>query len=239
MLKAVKVTLIVLFLATTYSFAFSWSNINDRIVEIAESFLGTPYDPDPLGAYVRKKVIVYDEKVDCLYLVFRVIELAIATNESHSIEIALEKRFKTRGIISNGIVINYEDRYEYAEDIIPTGKFGNDITRLLSDKIAVTSSFRVPKFEFIPKSEICKVEKKLRNGDIVFFVKNPNKRNVDEIIGHLGIVKIEGSKAFLIHAKGHKVKNYENAENVGKVTKEPLCKYLMRSNFLGIKVTRL
>ncbi len=239
MSKITKVTLIVLLTLITYSFTFSQDSINDRIVEIAENFLGTPYDPDPLGTYVRQKVIIHDEKVDCLYLVFRVIELALSTNESHSIEIALEKRFKTKGIISNGVVINYEDRYKYAEDAIPTGKLGNDITLLISDKISVTFSSRVHRFEFIPKSEICKIEKKLRNGDILFFVKHPKDRKVDEIIGHLGIVKIEGGKAFLIHASGYKVKNYKTTKNVGKVTKEPLCKYLMKSRFLGIKVTRL
>jgi len=230
----------VLLISISFPFScFSQGSVNERIVHFAEGFLGTDYDPDPLGAYVRKKVIVYDEKVDCVYLVFRSVELALANNESNSIEIALDKRFKTRGIMSNGLVLNYDDRYEYMEDVIPTGKLGKDITHSLSERIAHTSSPRVSDFDFIPKEEINKVAKKLKDGDIVYFVKGVKDRKENEIVGHLGIVKIERGEVFLIHASGIKVNDYTRVKSTGRVVKVPLCKYVLKSRFLGIKVTRM
>ncbi|MCK4911383.1 MAG: hypothetical protein KAR83_07060, partial [Thermodesulfovibrionales bacterium] len=45
--------------------------IGERIARWAEAFLGTPYDTDPLGAYVSSNAIVADMSVDCMYLTFR------------------------------------------------------------------------------------------------------------------------------------------------------------------------
>jgi len=50
--------------------------IGEKIAFWAEKFVGTPYDPDLLGEYVSKEVIVADERVDCMYLTFRAVELA-------------------------------------------------------------------------------------------------------------------------------------------------------------------
>jgi len=36
--------------------------------------------------------------------------------------------------------------------------------------------------------------KRLKSGDIVFFVKKPEKRKVGEIIGHIGIIRVEKSQ---------------------------------------------
>ena len=40
--------------------------VGERIAFWAEKFIGTPYDTDPLGDYVRREVIVADERVDCM-----------------------------------------------------------------------------------------------------------------------------------------------------------------------------
>jgi hypothetical protein len=50
-----------------------------RIAYWAGRFIGTPYDPDPLGLYVRTNRIVADEAVDCMYHTFRSAELAMTT----------------------------------------------------------------------------------------------------------------------------------------------------------------
>ncbi len=50
--------------------------LDKRIAYWAGRFIGTPYDTDPLGLYVRTNRIVADEKVDCMYLTFRSVELA-------------------------------------------------------------------------------------------------------------------------------------------------------------------
>src|SRR5512144_979746 len=100
----------------------------DRIAFWAEQFVGTPYDTDPLGEYVRKNVIVSDEKVDCMYLTFRAVELAFGKNPDDSLKIALDIRFIHSGKVEGGRVVNYEDRFQYAEMMIESGKWGKDIT---------------------------------------------------------------------------------------------------------------
>ena len=52
--------------------------IGERIALWAEKFTGVPYDSDPLGEYVSKATIVADERMDCMYLTFRVVELALS-----------------------------------------------------------------------------------------------------------------------------------------------------------------
>ncbi|MDP1758212.1 MAG: hypothetical protein Q8K77_00255, partial [Thermodesulfovibrionales bacterium] len=93
--------------------------IGERIALWAEKFVGTPYDPDPLGEYVTKKAIVADERVDCMYLSFRAVELALSLTPDKAIDIALDKRFITKGKLdSEGNVSNYEDRFQYGEDML-------------------------------------------------------------------------------------------------------------------------
>src|ERR1700690_2093600 len=114
--------------------------VGDRIAFWAEQFLETPYDPDPLGCYVRDKSIVADEKVDCMYLTFRVVELALASDPSRAIEIALEKRFRGKGIIEEGKILNYADRFQYGEDMIESGKWGREITTELGKTETIKGS---------------------------------------------------------------------------------------------------
>ncbi|MEK6583095.1 MAG: hypothetical protein AABZ25_12000, partial [Nitrospirota bacterium] len=97
----------------------------ERIALWAEKFVGTPYDPDPLGEYVTKKVIVADERVDCMYLSFRAVELAMSLTPEEAVNIALDKRFINRGKLgNNGKVLNYEDRFQYGEDMLDSGRWG-------------------------------------------------------------------------------------------------------------------
>ncbi len=67
--------------------------VGDRIAFWAEKFVDTPYDPDPLGEYVRKNVIIADERVDCMYLTFRSVELAFGKDPDDAVSVALDKRF--------------------------------------------------------------------------------------------------------------------------------------------------
>jgi hypothetical protein len=69
-------------------------------------------------------------------------------------------------------------------------------------------------------------------------VKKPEKRQVGEIIGHIGIIRVEQGKkeegkggAYLIHASGVKGK--------GGMVKEILLKdYLSEMPFIGARITR-
>ncbi len=106
----------------------------ERIAFWADYFVGTPYDKDPLGEYVTRKAIVADERVDCMYLVFRSVELALSSSPAGAQQTALDKRFHTKGVLDGGTVVNYDDRFQYGEEMIDSGKWGREITGELRER---------------------------------------------------------------------------------------------------------
>ncbi|WP_333655379.1 hypothetical protein [Dissulfurispira sp.] len=209
--------------------------VGERIAFWAERFVGVPYDIDPKGEYVAKGVIVADERVDCMYLTFRAVELALSNNHGEAIEIALDKRFHTKGILKDNKVINYDDRFEYGEDMIFSGKWGKDITRDMGRTVKIEGSRGL---DSLPPGELMKEMQKLKSGDIIFFIKNPEKRISEEIVGHIGIIKTEvrrqkteDRQVYLIHASGLKGR--------GGVVKKVLFKdYIRKMPFIGVRITR-
>ena len=207
-------------------------DVGDRIAFWADQFVDAPYDTDPLGDYVRRAVIVADERVDCMYLAFRSVELALGKDPAESVALALEKRFHQKGIIEDGKVKNYENRFRYGEDMIASGKWGKEITSDLGPTVVVRGKAGREQVAVIPKQEIPNALSGLHNGDIVFFVKAPEQRQGDEIVGHIGVIKREQDDVYLISAFGQKNKG-------GKVKKVFLSEYSAEMPFIGIKVTRL
>ncbi|MEO5359830.1 MAG: DUF1460 domain-containing protein [Nitrospirota bacterium] len=206
--------------------------LGQRIAFWAEQFVGTLYDTDPLGAYVRNNVIVYDSVVDCMYHTFRAVELSIGQTPEEAVSVALNLRFKDRGVLGDsGKVQNYDNRFEYAEDMILSGKWGRDITAEIGTTLKIKGARGIESTEIIPKDAV--ESAKLNSGDIVYFIKAVEKRVVGEIVAHLGIIKREGSKVYLIHASGKK-----NAQNPGHVKKLLFEDYIAQMSFIGIKVTR-
>ncbi|KAF0143377.1 MAG: hypothetical protein FD156_2696 [Nitrospirae bacterium] len=174
--------------------------VGERIALWAEKFVGTPYDPDPLGEYVTKKVIVADERADCMYLSFRAVELAMSLTPEEAVIIALDKRFINRGKLgNNGKVLNYEDRFQYGEDMIDSGRWGREITEEFGKVTEITGSRGRKKVKMVLKEDLLKSLRSsksssslnLRDGDFIFFIKAVEKRKVGEIVGHIGIVKTE------------------------------------------------
>jgi len=209
--------------------------VGERIAFWAEKFIGAPYDEDPQGEYVSKAVIVADERVDCMYLTFRAVELALSKTPEEAIKIALDKRFHSRGILRDGKVINYQDRFEYGEDMIASGKWGREVTLEIGRTIRVKGTRGRDFCEILPPQEIKQGMKKLKSGDIFFFITPPEKRKVDECVGHIGIIKIEEKSAakevYLIHASGLKNKG-------GSVKIILLQDYLSKMPFVGAKISR-
>lgn len=200
----------------------------ERIALYAEAFVGTPYDPDPLGEYVSKKRIVADDHVDCMYQVFRSVELALSNTPEGAVREALHLRFKTEGRLApDGTVLNYDDRFQYALDMLRSGKWGRDITAALGPTVRIRGARGVPFVNIIPKEEIGGILPRLQSGTIIYFVKDPEKRIVGEVIGHLGIIKREGSSVYLIHASGTK-------HNGGIVKKVLFAGYARTMPFIGI-----
>jgi hypothetical protein len=207
--------------------------IGERVAFWAEKFIGTPYDKDPLGEYVSRATIVADERVDCMYLTFRAVELAISHTPAEAIQVALEKRFRSKGVLKEGKVANYEDRFEYGEDMIFSGKWGNEITGDIGNSLRISGSRGKDFVDILLPDELCRGLRNLQSGDIVFFIKKPDERKLGEIVGHIGILKVEqDQEAYLIHASGTKEKG-------GRVKKVLLRDYVSQMSFIGVKITRM
>jgi len=217
-----------------------WANkpVGERIAFWAEKFIGVPYDDDPLGEYVSRATIVTDERMDCMYLTFRVVELALSHTPEEAVQIALDKRFHSKGALKEGRVTNYDDRFEYGEDMVESGKWGRDVTSEVGRTMKIKGSRGKDFAEILPTDELLRGMSRLKSGDILFFATKPEKRKVDEIIGHMGVIKVEkmgrdpeDREVFLIHASGKKGRG-------GAVKKVLLKGYLSKTDFPGVKITR-
>jgi cell wall-associated NlpC family hydrolase len=212
--------------------------LNKRIAYWAGRFIGTPYDPDPLGLYVRTNRIVADEKVDCMYHAFRSVELARSNSPTEAINQALSLRFITTGLQVDGLVMNYDQRYQYGEDMVFSGKWGTNMTAGLGATKAIPGSRGKDQVDILPKSTLLTrgLQKKLQDGDIIYWVKDPKKRGVEEIVAHLSIVHIKGDKPYLIHAAGDK--DRADRPGGGVVKEVPFVQYVQKMRFIGAFVTR-
>jgi cell wall-associated NlpC family hydrolase len=213
--------------------------IGKRITYWAGRFIGTPYDPDPLGLYVRTNRIVADEKADCMYHAFRSVELAESTTPREAIDKALSLRFITQGKLVDGLVTNYEERFQYGEDMVMSGKWGKNITAELGATTTIPGSRGKDTVDILPKKVLLTkaVTKNLRDGDIVYWVKDPKKRAVEEIVAHLSIVHIKSGKPYLIHAAGDK--DRADRPGGGVVKEVPFSDYVLHMKFIGAFVTRI
>ncbi len=211
---------------------------NKRIVYWAARFIGTPYDPDPLGLYVRTNRIVADEKVDCMYHAFRSVELARSKTPGQAIEEALSLRFTTKGTLADGLVTNYDMRYQYGEDMVFSDKWGKNITAALGAVETIPGSRGRETVDILPKNMLLRgsVQNQLQDGDILYWVKDPKKRSVEEVVAHLSIVHIKTGKPYLIHAAGDK--DHAGRPGGGIVKEVPFADYVRHMKFIGAFVTR-
>ncbi len=212
--------------------------LGKRIAYWAGRFIGTPYDPDPLGLYVRTNRIVADEKVDCMYHAFRSVELASTSSPGYAVNAALTFRFTTKGKLADGIVTNYDERFQYGEDMVASGKWGRNITAALGAVKTITGSRGKDTVDILTKNVLLTraVQGKLQDGDIVYWVKDPNKRVVEEIVAHLSIVHVKNGKPYLIHAAGDK--DRKDKPGGGVVKEVPFSSYVSAMRFIGAFVTR-
>lgn len=212
--------------------------LGKRIAYWAGRFIGTTYDPDPLGLYVRTNRIVADEKVDCMYHTFRSVELAQSNTPGEAIDKALTLRFITQGKLADGLVTNYNDRFQYGEDMVMSGKWGRNITADLGKTTKIAGSRGRDNVDILLKNVLATrtLRQKLQDGDIIYWVKDPKKRVVEEIVAHLSIVRIKSGKPYLIHAAGSK--NQWGTPNGGKVKEVSFADYVRKMRFIGAFVTR-
>jgi cell wall-associated NlpC family hydrolase len=212
--------------------------LGKRIAYWAARFVGTPYDPDPLGLYVRSKRIVADEKVDCMYHAFRSVELAKSNTPGEAIDKALTLRFLTTGKLTDGLVTNYDERFQYGEDMVMSNKWGKNVTAELGAAKTIPGSRGKDTVDILPKNVLLSrtVQKNLQDGDIIFWVKDPKKRVVEEIVAHLSVVHIKSGRPYIIHAAGSK--SQWGTPNGGVVKEVPFSDYVRNMRFIGAFVTR-
>ena len=212
--------------------------IGKRIAYWAGRLIGIPYDTDPLGFYVRTNRIVADEKADCMYHTFRSVELASSSTPGEAIGQALNLRFITRGNLVNGLVSNYNDRFQYGEDMVFSTKWGKNITTDLGTTKQIAGSRGKESVDILPKNILATrtLQKKLQDGDIMFWVKDPKKRVVEEIVAHLAIVRIKSGTPYLVHAAGDK--DRQDRPGGGVVKEVPFAQYVQNMRFVGAFVTR-
>lgn len=223
-----------------HSSVFREKPVGKRISYWAEAFIGTPYDTDPLGRYVREERIVADDAVDCMYLTFRAVELALSRTPEESVEKALDLRFQSRGKLDGERVVNYDERFQYGEDMIDSGKWGTEITSDIGRTEKIKGSRGRDEVTIISKKEFLKISMGvypvLHDGDIVFFIKSPEKRVVGEIVGHIGIISNKAGTPYLIHASG--TKKNSTSPGGGAVKSVMLSGYLENMQFVGVRVMR-
>ena len=212
--------------------------LGKRISYWASRFIGTHYDPDPLGLYVRTNRIVADEKVDCMYHTFRSVELARSSTPAGAIEQALSLRFMTQGKLADGLVTNYDERFQYGEDMVFSNKWGKNITAELGTPRTISGTRGRDTVDILPKSVLATraFQNKLQDGDIIYWAKDPKKRSAEEIVAHLSIIRIKAGNPYLIHAAGSKEK--EGSPGGGVVKEVPFADYVQSMRFIGAFITR-
>ncbi len=214
--------------------------LGKRIAYWAGRFIGTPYDPDPLGLYVRTNRIIADEKADCMYHVFRSVELAESSTPGEAVDRALDLRFKTKGALADGLVTNYGERFDYGEDMVFSGKWGTNITAELAATKMIPGSRGRDEVEILPRNSLATrtLQKKLQDGDIIYWVKDPKKRSsAEEIVAHLSIIHIKAGRPYVIHAAGDK--DRPDRPGGGVVKEIPFADYVRTMHFIGAFVTRI
>lgn len=206
------------------------------------------FGPKP-GGYVAEGEVISDQRQDCVSLLYRVSELARARDHDDAVAWALRTRFagsETQATDAHSGRVNYDDpaHLDYSLDMIRTGMWGREITASISGAIQDTvGSSRYPagSFYYLPQKSLAVDE--LAEGDIVWFVLDPAHKSGaklrDEyglVIGHIGIVIVDGDVRKLVHAASSDLAGWYEG---GSVVEVPLLEYLSRvEKFNGVMVTR-
>jgi len=178
----------------------------------------------------------------------RAVERAVERAESARVW-ALRTRFA--GAPLDSVVddlgrVDYDrpEHLDFSLDMIRSGNWGTDITsRLTGARFDTVGSSRFPAGSFTVVPEKALVEDELAEGDIIWFVLDPNhpkggalRREYGLVIGHIGIVIEEEGRPWLVHAASSDLEGWYEG---GTVVSVPLAEYLDRvERYSAILVTR-
>lgn len=201
------------------------------------------------GGYVSEGRLCQDFRTDCVLFMYRTTELARSANAREAVQFAFGTRFYGASIaqaVSETGKVDYDVpvHLEYAEDMIKSGIWGEDVTALCGTSLldAVGSS-RVPPdtLRYLPKDGID--PETLRSGDIIWFVGNEDapgsreQRATGTLIHHIGSLDCDGEEPVLIHPAARPLQGHYEA---GGLVEIPLSTYLSGiERFKGMVVTRL
>lgn len=206
------------------------------------------FGPAPDG-YVAERELVRDHRQDCISLLYRCGELARARDGADAVAVALRTRFagaEPAAVVDDEGRVDYDhpSHLDYSLDMIRSGHWGADVTDQVGPAVADTvgtSRYPAGSFAWVPKRALR--EDALREGDIAWFVLDPAvpaARKLRDghglVIGHVGVVIVEGGRPWLVHAA---VSGLAGWYEGGTVVKVPLGEYLSRvERFAGVLVTR-
>lgn len=200
--------------------------INELIVEIGESFVGTPYVSATLENGIEEKMVINLRELDCTTFVENVLALSRTVKsgkkdfESFVSELQ-EIRYR------NGVRDGYPSRLHYFSEWISNNqqkgivdgninRNGEKIEKAINYMSTHPADYPVLKdhpelipaiaeqekalcsheFWYFPKSDIGNLYKNLKHGDIIALTSSIE----DVDINHVGIIIKKGSEFYLLHA---------------------------------------
>jgi hypothetical protein len=233
-------------------------SISGLFLDVAKSFLGTPYVANTLEANDTEKLVINLQGVDCVTFVEYSLAIAIALKRgSGSIEDFA--RFLTCIRYRDGIIDGYPSRLHYFTEwffvkeqvgllqmvnTLPgcqphNSKVGFMTSRphlykqlqnyaFLEEMARIEKEITHIEMNYIPKEKIQSVESKINDGDIIAFVTTIEGLDVS----HTGIAIHQGKKLHLLHAS--------SKSNRVEISPLPLSEYIATSrNVKGVLVGRL
>ncbi len=199
--------------------------------------------------HVAERELVRDHRQDCISLLYRCGELARARDHRDAVAVALGTRFAgadPESVVAADGGVDYDSpaHLDYSLDMIRSGHWGRDITAQVGvaavDTVG-TSRYPAGSFSYVPKAALDQAA--LCEGDVAWFVLDPGVPSARKlrdqyglVIGHVGLVIVEGGRPWLVHAA---VSGLNGWYEGGTVVKVPLTEYLGRvEKFAGLMVTR-
>ncbi|NBB27763.1 N-acetylmuramoyl-L-alanine amidase-like domain-containing protein [Cellulophaga sp. BC115SP] len=230
------------------------SEQGQRVIEIAQSFLGKPYVANTLESK-KENLVVNLREFDCSTLVESVLAISLCKNNSfeefkHNLE-TLRYRFghvngygsrlhyftdwlkenERKGLIKDQTQIcagkPYKKSVSFMTSHLPLYPQLEDYRALEAVKMAEIELIR-KSFFYIPKAEVAKRESCIQNGDIIAITTS--KSGLD--ISHQGFAIVVNGRVHLLHAS-------QDLKEV-IISPEPLAEYLAKhASQTGIMISRL
>jgi hypothetical protein len=201
------------------------------------------------GGYVAEGRLVPGATQDCVSLVYRITELARATNARDALAVAVATRFAgadLAGVVQPDGRVDYDHpaHLDFALDQVRSGHWGGDVTSRLTgarpDSLPGAGA-RDGRYARVPQDALR--DEELQDGDLAWLVLARDdpaaarlRREFGIVIGHVGVIVVEDGVRWLVHAASRPLSGYYDTAGIVRV---PLRTYLDRvERYDGVIVTR-